>query len=189
MIDTRKVGNGQPFSGTLSPPVDVVDSGCAVPSTAQGYVFNATVVPTGGLGYLTLWPDGEGKPVVSTLNATDGAITSNMAIVPNVNGKIDACCCWLDAVDLGHFQLLRAVVMNSPPTRLWRGFSGHWMAFCSAALAILYSAATTSSSGRRCTNGHSISANSSGLLHPVRAASHAHLSRCLSAHWNTQGFP
>jgi hypothetical protein len=90
VIDTRKVGNGQPFSGTLSPPVDVVDSACGIPSTAKGYVFNATVVPTGNLGYLTLWPDSEGQPVVSTLNAGDGWVTSNMAIVPNVNGKIDA---------------------------------------------------------------------------------------------------
>ncbi len=47
VIDTRKIGNGQPFSGTLSPPVDVVDSVCGPPSTAQAYVFNATVVPTG----------------------------------------------------------------------------------------------------------------------------------------------
>jgi len=53
-------------------------------------VFNATVVPVGSLGYLTLWPDTENKPVVSTLNAVDGMITSNMAIVPNVNGKTDA---------------------------------------------------------------------------------------------------
>ena len=90
VIDTRKIGNGQPFSGTLSPPVDVVDSVCATPTTAQAYVFNATVVPTGGLGYLTLWPDGESQPVVSTLNAIDGAITSNMAIVPTSNGKVDA---------------------------------------------------------------------------------------------------
>ena len=28
--------------------------------------------------------------MVSTLNALDGSITSNMAIVPNSNGKIDA---------------------------------------------------------------------------------------------------
>src|SRR5664280_2619268 len=28
VIDTRKVGGGQPFSGTLTPPVDVVDTGC-----------------------------------------------------------------------------------------------------------------------------------------------------------------
>jgi hypothetical protein len=90
VIDTRKVGSGQPFSGTLNPPVNVVNSPCGVPGTAQGYVFNATVVPSGGLSYLTLWPDGENQPVVSTLNAADGWITSNMAIVPNVNGKIDA---------------------------------------------------------------------------------------------------
>jgi hypothetical protein len=37
-----------------------------------------------------LWPDGETQPVVSTLNAADGAITSNMAIVPNSDGKTDA---------------------------------------------------------------------------------------------------
>jgi hypothetical protein len=28
----------------------------------------------------------------------------------------------------------------NPPTVVWRGFSGHWMAFYSAAFAILYSA-------------------------------------------------
>ena len=90
VIDTRKIGNGQPFTGTLSPPVDVVDSVCAPSSTAQAYVLNATVVPTGSLGYLTLWPDSEQRPGVSTLNAFDGAITSNMAIVPNIDGKTDA---------------------------------------------------------------------------------------------------
>jgi YVTN family beta-propeller protein len=90
VIDTRKLGSGQPFNGTLSPPVNVGDSVCGTPSAAQAYVFNATVVPPGYLGYLTLWPDSEDQPVVSTLNAADGWITSNMAILPNVNGKIDA---------------------------------------------------------------------------------------------------
>ena len=90
MIDTRKIGTGQPFTGTLTPPVDVVNSTCGIPGTAEGYVFNATVVPSPNLSYLTLWPDSLGQPVVSTLNAADGWITSNMAIVPNVNGKIDA---------------------------------------------------------------------------------------------------
>jgi len=91
VIDTRKIGSGQPFSGPLNPPVDVVDSPCSPPSTAQAYVFNATVVPTGFLGYLTLWQnDPMHQPVVSTLNALDGAITNNMAIVPTTDGKIDA---------------------------------------------------------------------------------------------------
>ncbi|HZM09191.1 MAG TPA: hypothetical protein VFC15_03150, partial [Candidatus Limnocylindrales bacterium] len=44
----------------------------------------------GALSYLTLWPDGTGQPLVSTLNAQDGSISSNMAIVPSTNGKVDA---------------------------------------------------------------------------------------------------
>ena len=86
VLDTRQ-GNGA-FSGELT--VNVVGSVCAPPTQAQAYVFNATVVPVGSLGYLTLWPDSEQQPVVSTLNAIDGAITSNMAIVPNINGSTDA---------------------------------------------------------------------------------------------------
>jgi hypothetical protein len=43
-----------------------------------------------GLGYLTLWPENEAQPLVSTLNADDGVIASNMAIVPTINGSIDA---------------------------------------------------------------------------------------------------
>jgi DNA-binding beta-propeller fold protein YncE len=89
-FDTRHVGSGLPFTGILSPPVDVVDIGCAASSLAQAYVFNATVIPTTSLGYLTLWPDGENQPVVSTLNAADGSITNNMAIVPTTNGSVDA---------------------------------------------------------------------------------------------------
>ncbi len=90
VIDTRHVGNGQPFSGTLTPPVDVAGSPCGIPAAAQAYVFNASVVPYGALGYLTLWPDGAAQPLVSTLNALDGSISSNMAIVPSTNGKVDA---------------------------------------------------------------------------------------------------
>ena len=88
VLDTRQVGNGQPFSGELT--VNVVGSPCAPPSTAQAYVFNATVVPSGFLDYLTLWPDGQTQPFASTLNAYDGLITSNLAIIPTTNGSIDA---------------------------------------------------------------------------------------------------
>jgi hypothetical protein len=90
VIDTRKIGSGQPFNGLLSPPVDVVNSPCEPPPTAQAYVFNASVVPIGALGYLTLWPDGATQPLVSTLNALDGSISSNMAIVPSTDGTVDA---------------------------------------------------------------------------------------------------
>jgi hypothetical protein len=86
VLDTRS--NGGAFMGELV--VNVAGSKCEPPSTAQAYVFNATVLPSGDLGYLTLWPDGDTQPGVSTLNAADGATTSNMAIVPNSDGKTDA---------------------------------------------------------------------------------------------------
>jgi hypothetical protein len=86
VLDTRQ--NGGAFSDRII--VNVASSPCQLPNTAAGYVFNATVVPSGSLGYLTLWPDGGSLPLASTLNAADGAITSNMAIVPTSNGSIDA---------------------------------------------------------------------------------------------------
>ena len=88
VLDTRHGGNGT-FSGML--PVAVLASPCNVPS-AQAYVLNATVIPYQNhpMGYLSLWPDAEGQPLVSTLNAADGALTSNMAIVPTLNGSIDS---------------------------------------------------------------------------------------------------
>ena len=84
VIDTRPI----PFTGTTA--VSVEGSACAPASTAEAYVLNATVVPEGALNYLTLWPAGATQPNVSTLNADDGAITSNMAVVPTNNGAIDA---------------------------------------------------------------------------------------------------
>ncbi len=87
VLDTRQ-NNGQPFMGELT--VNVVGSACAPPSNAAAYIFNATVVPSGSMPFLSLWPDGEQQPVVSTLNAYDGFITSNMAIMPTNIGYIDA---------------------------------------------------------------------------------------------------
>ncbi len=86
VLDTRN-GSGA-FTGKLE--VEVASSACAPSSTAQAYVLNATVVPPSPLGYLTLWPHGENQPNVSTLNASDGAITSNMAIVPTNDGNVNA---------------------------------------------------------------------------------------------------
>jgi hypothetical protein len=87
-LDPQGPAGSPPISGTLA--VNVTAGGCGVPASAQAYVLNATVVPPGILGYLTLWPDGASQPLVSTLNAIDGAVTSNMAIVPTTNGSVDA---------------------------------------------------------------------------------------------------
>jgi hypothetical protein len=88
VLDTRNPAGATPFEGAVN--VNVQASGCGGSSAAQAYVFNATVVPSAPLGYLTLWPQGSAQPVVSTLNALDGAVTSNMAIVPTSNTQISA---------------------------------------------------------------------------------------------------
>jgi Phosphate-induced protein 1 conserved region len=88
VLDTRNSASGGPFTNAID--VSVVLSGCGAPPTAQSFVFNATVVPPGSLGFLTLWPQGTTQPLVSTLNAVDGSITSNLAIVPTSNGQISS---------------------------------------------------------------------------------------------------
>ena len=87
VLDTRQ-NNAPPFMGKKT--VNVAGSACATPGNTAAYIFNATVVPSGSMPFLTLWPDGETQPVVSTLNAYDGFTTSNLAIVPTNNGSIDA---------------------------------------------------------------------------------------------------
>jgi hypothetical protein len=88
VLDTRNSPGRPPTAGTVD--VSVMLSGCGAPATAQSYVLNATVVPPGPFGFLTLWPQGSAKPFVSTLNAGDGIVTSNMAIVPTTNGLISS---------------------------------------------------------------------------------------------------
>jgi hypothetical protein len=63
---------------------------CSVSGTAKAYVMNATVVPPAPLDFLTLWEDGAAQPGVSALNASDGEVASNMAIIGTTNGSIDA---------------------------------------------------------------------------------------------------
>lgn len=85
VYDSRNQG---PLIGGFYLSVDF--SPCSPPRESTAFVLNATVVPVNGpMGYLSLWPDGGQQPVVSTLNAYDGLITSNMAMVPNLNGDID----------------------------------------------------------------------------------------------------
>ena len=67
ILDTRTPDNIVNAVSTRDIPV-----ACGVPaSTAKAYSVNATVLPSSILGYLTLFPTGVARPVVSTLNAVD----------------------------------------------------------------------------------------------------------------------
>jgi len=102
LVDTRGASAGfngvSPFSGpsiasttTVTFPVqspteasaDTEPAPCGViPSIAQAYSLNLTVVPAGRVNYVTMWPAGSTQPFVSTLDDPQGAIISNAAIVP-----------------------------------------------------------------------------------------------------------
>jgi hypothetical protein len=86
VIDTRLPAGTPPFNTTRD--VNVTAGPCSVPAAAQAFVFNATVVPQGFLGFITMWPQGHTQPLAATLNAYDGAITNNMAIVPITTGSV-----------------------------------------------------------------------------------------------------
>ncbi len=85
-LDTRQTTGA--FSGTITAPMTA--SPCVLTSSAHAYVLNATVVPTGFLDYLTLWPTGQNQPLASNLNSYDGAVASNMAIVLGGSGSVNA---------------------------------------------------------------------------------------------------
>ena len=94
VLDTRQHHGA--FTGTIV--TDVVDSGCGT-QDALVYVMNATVVPQTGLNHVTIWPTSEQQPPVYTLEAWDGVITSNLAIVANIDG-------WLNAYASNSTQLI-----------------------------------------------------------------------------------
>lgn len=112
LVDTRGAAanfNGiSPFSGpsiapmtTVTFPVqsateataDTEPAPCGtIPSIAQAYSLNLTVVPHAGgaVDYVSMWQSGYTKPFVATLNDPQGAIVANAAIVPagTVSGGI-----------------------------------------------------------------------------------------------------
>jgi hypothetical protein len=90
--DTRNsVGPlGGPGLAAGKPRTIPVGSACGIPAGASAYSLNYTAIPSGPLGYLTTWPTGTPMPLVSTLNALNGAVTANAAIVPaSPAGSVD----------------------------------------------------------------------------------------------------
>ena len=85
ILDTRNAPGtfgGPSLAANTERSFPVLSSACGVPSTAQAYALNVTAVPKGALFYITTWPTGQPKPLVSTLNSYDGTVLANMAIVP-----------------------------------------------------------------------------------------------------------
>lgn len=90
-VDTRAAGFGSVFGPPYlkrmgSRVFPLLSSTCQIPASAQAYSLNITAVPRGPLQYMTIWPDGQAQPLVSTLNAADGRVVANAALVPAGTG-------------------------------------------------------------------------------------------------------
>jgi len=121
VVDTR-TGNG--FTGAFGPP-SLVGGGsrtfpilssttCTIPTEAQAYSFDITVVPPGPLAYVTAYPTGQPTPVAAiAVESPQGTLASNAGIIPaGSNGSID--------------------VYASNPTDLVVDISGYYVSFAFA---------------------------------------------------------
>lgn len=121
ILDTRLSGGA--FGSSETRTIPVLAKNCGIPSTAQAYSLNYTAIPPTGLGYLSTWPTGQTKPLVSTLNAKSGIITANAAIVPaGTNGSIQVFT--TDVTDLvidinGYFSPNGSLALHIIPPCRW----------------------------------------------------------------------
>jgi hypothetical protein len=93
LVDTRlSTGSlgGPRLAGGTARSFPLSSSPCSLPAGVDVVSLNATVVPQGALGYLTLWPSAQSQPLVSTLNSPEGRIVANAAIVPTSAGSVSA---------------------------------------------------------------------------------------------------
>jgi len=84
VVDTRNPvsTNGGPIFSTGTQRNFAIRGNCGVPTTAKAVSLNVTVTSATAASFLTLWPSGSARPVVSTINfsQTDPAL-ANGAIV------------------------------------------------------------------------------------------------------------
>jgi hypothetical protein len=121
VVDTR---TGDGFTGAFGPPFLVggvsrtfpilSNTNCTIPTEAQAYSFDITVVPLGPLAYVTVYPTGQPAPVAAiAVESPQGTLASNTGIIPaGSNGSID--------------------VYASDPTDLVIDISGYYVSFAFA---------------------------------------------------------
>lgn len=82
LLDTRTTGQTLPAAGSLNLTV----TGGSVPSAAIAVALNVTVTDTTASSYLSVYPAGETRPLLSNLNWVAGETVPNLGIVPIGSG-------------------------------------------------------------------------------------------------------
>jgi hypothetical protein len=92
LLDTRNgtgtAGHSVPIGpgGTLRLPVAGIGS---IPANVTAVVLNVTAANETEGGFLTVYPDGEARPGVSSVNFGIRQVVPNLVVVPVVNGTVD----------------------------------------------------------------------------------------------------
>lgn len=139
-FDTRDV-NGNPTANTLGANTTrALDLSKWLPSSAQAVVFDFTGTNTTDGTYVSAYPDGAQRPIVSNLNLAPGQTASNLSAVTigsdgkidlyNLNGNVDV------LVDIAGYFAAPAQACtsgcayawgsNSDSGQLANGTSGNW---------------------------------------------------------------
>jgi hypothetical protein len=82
LLDTRTTGQTLPAAGSLNLTV----TGGSVPSAAIAVALNVTVTDTTASSYLSVYPAGQTRPLLSNLNWVAGETVPNLVIVPIGSG-------------------------------------------------------------------------------------------------------
>jgi alpha-tubulin suppressor-like RCC1 family protein len=139
-FDTRDV-NGDPTANTLAAKATrALDLSKWLPSSAQAVVFDFTGTNTTDGTYVSAYPDGAQRPIVSNLNLVAGQTASNLSTVTigsdgkidlyNLNGNVDV------LVDIAGYFAAPAQACTSGCVYAWgsnaaggqlgNGTSGNW---------------------------------------------------------------
>lgn len=91
VVDTRNPTgvDGGPSLGSNAQRDFAIRGNCGVPTTAKAITVNVTVANSTQTSFLTLWPSGIARPVVSTINftSTDPSLANGATVPLSTNAQ------------------------------------------------------------------------------------------------------
>ncbi len=91
VVDTRNPTgvDGGPALGDHGQRDFAMRGNCGIPTTAKAITLNVTITQATTVSFLTLWPSGQTRPVVSTINftASDPALANGATVGLSTNAQ------------------------------------------------------------------------------------------------------
>jgi hypothetical protein len=91
VVDTRNANsvNGGPILGSGAQRSFAIRGSCGVPTTAKAVSLNLAIVGMTAQGFVTLWPSGQARPTVSSINftGTESALANGAIVGLSTNAQ------------------------------------------------------------------------------------------------------